>query len=221
MIQICCISIHKNPQNHIKMNAQKDLVEFGKSKFTQWKSMIEELELQLSLGKAEARDAIKREKKNISKFFNEQKAQYKKAEKKVVDQRMDLERSLQELIAMISAKEPTNKRAYNTRRKDLMKGIHQLEYMLNMVVKECNETLKIQLLELKGVLDHYRIQLALSEYENRKSVNPSQNALYEKLLETEEMLSEISNREGSKIEYFMDEITQSFDHLKQAFSEIL
>lgn len=203
------------------MDTKKEVLEFGKSKLNQWKGMIEELELQLSLGKAEAKDVIKEEQKNFSKFFNQQKAQFKKAETKMAEQRLSLARKLSELSGALHAEAPEEKRTYESRRKQIMKLVHEAEYLIRTVYKDASDTITQEFDSLKDALDSYRIQLALSEFTTREDVNASQNALMEALENAITFLDKENSKDGKSLQHFMDEISQSFDHLKQAFTEII
>ena len=62
------------------MSFQDNIIATGKEKAAQIKSFLEEMQVQMALGKAEARDAIEREQKNFQKFINQQKAEMKKVE---------------------------------------------------------------------------------------------------------------------------------------------
>jgi uncharacterized protein (DUF1501 family) len=203
------------------MNTKKDVLEFGKAKLNQWKGMIEELELQLSLGKAEAKDTIKAEKKNITKFFNQQKAELKKAGAKTLKERTDLVQKLTALNDSLLADTPDSKRAFDNRRRKTMQLIHELENMMRMMYKDAGERVTLLLDGLKEDLDNYRIQLALASFETKTKINTSQKDLVKTLEKTIASLENKKDKNGKNIENFMDEISQSFDHLKSAFSEIL
>ncbi|MFT5165753.1 MAG: hypothetical protein ACI8P3_000982 [Saprospiraceae bacterium] len=203
------------------MDTKKDVLEFGKSKLNQWKGMIEELELQISLGKAEAKDTFKVEKKNITKFFNQQKTEFKKADAKTEKQRISLVQKLTELNASLLVAVPDSKRPFENWRKKIMQLVHETENLARMMYKDAGERATRQLDELKEGLDNYRIQLALGKFETKGKINASQNALIEALEKTIALFDEKKEENGKSIENFMEEISHSFDHLKNAFSEIL
>ncbi len=203
------------------MANQKDFLEFGKTKLNQWKAMIEELEVQLALGKAEAKDMIKEEQKNVTKFFNEQKAQIQQAETRMAEHRMALANKLRDLEIAIKAKATPSKEEYADYRKTIMQLVHEVEYLTRVVYTEIGQKVRIKLDELKEALDNYRIQLALCAYDTREEIMPSQEALLDCIATTGELLDRENVKGNKKIEHFMDEISESFDHLKQAFSELL
>jgi uncharacterized protein (DUF1501 family) len=203
------------------MNTKKDVLEFGKSKLNQWKAMIEDLEVQISLGKADAKDTIKAEKKNITKFFNQQKAEFKKAEAKTIKQRTALVEKLTELNASLLADTPESKRAFDNRRRKTMQLVHEVENMIRMMYKDAGERVTLILDGLKVDLDNYRIQLALGSFETKTKIAASQKDLIKTLEKTISFLDSKKAEKDKNIEHFMDEISQSFDHLKSAFSEIL
>jgi uncharacterized coiled-coil protein SlyX len=203
------------------MNTKKDVLEFGKSKLNQWKAMIEDLEVQISLGKADAKDTIKAEKKNITKFFNQQKAEFKKAEAKTSKQRTALVEKLTELNSSLLADTPESKRAFDNRRRKTMQLVHEVENMMRMMYKDAGERVTLLLDGLKVDLDTYRIQLALGSFESKTKINASQKDLIKTLEKTISSLVSKKAKKDENLEHFMDEISQSFDHLKSAFSEIL
>jgi uncharacterized alpha-E superfamily protein len=203
------------------MSTQREILEYGKSKINQWRGMLEELEVQLALGKAEAKDVLKEEKKNISKFISKQKTQFKKAEEKMMEDRISLLRKLYDLEAMLRMEEPKSKRIYDSRRKQTMKVIHEIEYLIRLVDKEAPVSILAKMDELKESLDNYRIALALSEFATKDKVNASQNILLKRLEEVGTFLDRENSVKGKGIQHFMDEISESFDHLKKAFSEII
>lgn len=203
------------------MDTKKEFMEFGKSKLNQWKGMIEELELQLSLGKAEAKDAWEKESKNLKKFFRQQQAQFEKADAQNKDQRITLVRKLSELSSVLRKEEAKSKRSFDNFRKQTLKLIHEVEYMLREIISDSPERISRQLTALRNPLDVYRIQLALSEYDTRQKLSRPQNELEVVLDKTIQIIDRENNLDGNSVERFMEEISQSFNHLKHAFSEIL
>ena len=202
------------------MNTQQDFIEFGKAKFNQWRTIMEEMELQLALGKAEARDTFEDEKKKVSKFINEQKAQLHQAEKKAAKHQLEFAKQLQDLQFAISDFSPKTKSAFDQGQKSILHTIHEVEHTARTAFEEVDERAKFQIGGLKNALDAYRIELALSSFEAKK-VSESKETLMAQLEKTMKRLNRTNAEGEGKVEQFMDEISESFTHLKNAFTEVL
>ena len=66
------------------MNLTEEMIAVGKEKATRIKAFLEELELQMALGKADAKDAIEKEKKNFQQFLQKYKSQITNQKKSVM-----------------------------------------------------------------------------------------------------------------------------------------
>ena len=203
------------------MNLQKEITELGKSKIQQWRAVMDELEVQLALGKAEAKDLIEREKKTISTYIEKQRAQMNAEDQKVSKKQQALKIMLEDLYKTLEADLAKSKRAYTRNKKEILKSIHLLESNIRENASDYDLWLGENMDELKDSLDDYRIALALGTYESVEEIkNPTQD-LRTDLQKSMEKITRLLYPEGNKVSHFINEISDSLEHLKRAFSDLL
>lgn len=201
------------------MKAGKDMKEIGQEKLQQLKTVFEELEVQLALGKAEAKEVFEREKKNLNEFIHEQKIRFKKEEKMAVEKWEDLLKKFEQLEAELSKETATKKKAYDKQKQETLRSVYELENAIKEAYGELGATLREQLDLFKAKLDAYRIQLALSEFDNAGEADNRRVELKEKIGEIREKMQK-EEEQANKVDDFVSEMSASFDHLKKAFSDL-
>ncbi|MDX1939197.1 MAG: hypothetical protein SFU99_01515 [Saprospiraceae bacterium] len=201
------------------MRPEKDILEIGKEKLQQLKTVFDELEVQLALGKAEAKEVFEREKKNLNQFVNEQKIRFKKEQKVAADKWDELLARFESLEANLSAETATDKVLYDAQKEKTLRSIYELEHTMKEAYGDLGATFREQLDAFKARLDSYRIQLALSEFDNAAEAENRRSELKEKVNEIRERMQK-EEEEANKIDDFVSEMSTSFDHLKKAFSDL-
>ncbi len=201
------------------MRPEKDIVEIGKEKLQQLRTVFDELEVQLALGKAEAKELFEREKKNLNEFVNEQKSRFRKEQKLAEAKWHDLLGKFEALEAILSVETATRKRAYDEQKKQTLHTIYELEYAIKEAYGELGAAFREQLDHFKARLDAYRIQLALSEFDNNAEAEIRRADLLEKVNEVRTKMRK-EEEEANKVDDFVSEISTSFEHLKKAFSDL-
>lgn len=201
------------------MRPDKNFIEIGKDKVQQLKKIFEELEVQLALGKAEAKDLFEKEKKNLNAFVTEQKMRFK-TEQKIAEEKWDeLLNKFEQLEAALSAETATEKAMYDEQKEKILRCIYELEHTMKEAYGEVGAVLREQLDFFKAKLDAYRIQLALSEFDNATEADNRRMELKDKVAEIREKMRK-DEEAANKIDDFMSEMSASFDHLKKAFSDL-
>ncbi len=201
------------------MDFQKNLMDVGKERITQLRSFLDELEVQMALGKAEARDAFEREKKTLNRFINQEKAELKKMSKAAEEHRSELLAKFETLEAKISHPLPTAKRKFDKQKKETLQAIYELEAGLKETYGDVSREMQNRLDAFKGKLDAYRVQLALGSYEDEAKLEKRKAELKEAVGEIREKLQKEAES-GSKVEHFVEEVSESFEHFKKAFSDL-
>ena len=201
------------------MTLKEDFLNLGKGKLTQAKAFLEDLEVQMHLGKAEARDAFHREKKTLSTFLNKQKAQLKVIENMADDKKAALLKSVVTLEDQLGMEIPTAKRKFDQQKKETLEKIYKLEYQLKEAHDDVSLSLQSQLDDFKIKLDTYRIQLALGKFENEELLAKRKNELQKNVDEIRLKLQKETVK-GDRIDHFTGEIAESFDHMKKAFADL-
>ena len=196
------------------------LVEKSKEKLNSLKMWADELELQMALGKAEARDAFERERKNITKFVNSHKSQIKMQGKISTDKKQELLVFIEKLEESLNQNVPTNKRDYNKYKKEVLYNIYNLEYALKDTYGELDFSLKNEFDEFKTKLDVFRINLALNDSSDKEKVDSLKAKVQEKVFEIRTKMQK-SESELNRMDNFMEDISESFDYFKKAINDLL
>jgi hypothetical protein len=205
--------------NQSIMNFTEEIINVGKEKATRIQSFLEEIEVQMALGKAEARDSFEKEKKNFNKFLHSYKDQVREAENIATNHRLELNDKFNDLEAMISKEFPTAKRTFDKFKKDTLHAIYQLEFSLKEAYGDVGVLMQEKLDKFKDLLDAYRIQLALSDVEPEESLHTRKEELLKAVGEIREKLQK-EEVLGTKIDTFVEDVSESFDKMKKAFSDL-
>ncbi len=200
-------------------NFEQDIREAAREKLEQLKKVFEELEVQLSLGKKEAQETFEREKKNFQEFVEGQRERFKAEEEKVTTLRQELLARLEALRAALQVAAPEESEAYNIYKDKLLQNVYALEGTMKEAYEVLRFRLREQLDQFKAKLDAYRIQLALSDFDKKDSVDEKRKALEEAITATIQLFKE-EERRGDKLETFTEEVSASFEHLRRAFVEL-
>ena len=201
------------------MNIKQDLIEIGKEKLNQVKIFMEELEVQMALGKAEARDTFEKEKKSFSKFISEVKAEAGKEKLVAEKHRHELLLKFEALEAKLSVETPTKKREFNKMKAETLQAIYELEHIIKEAWSDVNSEVQLKLDKFKAILDTYRVQLALGNIDNKEAFESRKQELMEA---ADEIRLKLQKEEASKdkFEVFVEEVSESFDRFKNAFTDL-
>lgn len=191
----------------------------GKEKLTQMKVFLDELEVQMALGKSEAKEAFERERKNFQSYIREQKDQFRQAGKEAESHRKVLTQKFEALESILAHEMATSKTKFDQDKKKTLKAIYELEFSIKETYGEVGSTLQKKLDSFKGKLDAYRIQLALGEYEDAAELESKKEALRNAVTPITDKLRKEENA-SEKIEHFAEEVNESVEHLRKAFSEL-
>ena len=192
----------------------------GKRQLEHFRMLAEELEVQLALGKAEARDAFKEERKNLSAYLNKQRAELTKSDREHEAHLHDLIMKFEKLEDSLNVEPPSGKRAYDSYKNEVTNNITQLELLITEYPEEVDDFMHGNLAQFKALLDAYRVQLALSDNKTPERAEARKRALSEKVVEIRATLQKETIDED-ELDKFVNEVSASFDHLKKAFSDLL
>ncbi len=201
------------------MTLQTDLIEMGKEKLTQMKVFLDELEVQMALGKSEARETFERERKNFQQYISDQKEQFKKVGKESENNRKNLSEKFETLESFLNKEVASSKKKFDLEKKGTLKAIYELEFTMKESYGEVGVLMQGKLDSFKAKLDAYRIQLALGEYEDAAELENKKESLRTAVSKITEKLRKEENA-SEKIDHFADEINESVEHLKKAFTEL-
>jgi predicted nuclease with TOPRIM domain len=201
------------------MNFTEEIITVGKDRATRIKAFLEELELQTALGKAEAKDAIEEEKKNFQKFLRKYKSQIHEVEDESIEQVRELNDKFAVLAAKVNLPMPDNKRKFDQYKNETLHAVYDLELALKEKYGEVSEELMGRLDAFKDKLDAYRIQLAFTEFKHEEELKERKTELLDAINEIRDKLQE-KVEAGAKLEHFVEDISDSFEKMKKAFSDL-
>jgi len=202
------------------MKPEKDMFEFGKEKMDQARSFFEELEVQLTLGKAEAKEVLERERKNFMNFMEEQRSRLHKDEQAKAERLEVLEAKMDALAELLVAEPADTVEAYDLAKAALLHHIYDVEAALKNAYTEAGASLRQRLDAFRTALDGFRIPLALSSFDNQQEALSKKDELNAVLAE---LLGHFHAEEKSedKLEHFMTEMETAFEHVKKAVKELM
>ena len=201
------------------MNLTEEMITVGKEKAARMKAFLEELELQLALGKADAKDVIEKEKKNFQQFLQKYKSQIHESEEASHEHLHVLNDKLANLTAKVDMQMPTTKRKFDQYKKETLRAIYELELVLKNKDGEIEAEIMDRLDNFKDKLDAYRIQLAFTEVKEEEKLRLRKNELLDAMNEIRDKL-QARDEAGAKLEHFVEDITDSFEKMKKAFSDL-
>ena len=174
---------------------------------------IEKFQVEVALGKAEAKKSFEEIKKNLNQFIHDSKFQIKAGKEKV----NEIQVKLDKLIVQLNLGKAETIEAFNHQKKELLNAIHELEVKI-----KSNETLKKAYAFVLIQLETFKVQLEILEKKLDETFADREFSLKkskEKFLNyVEDIKKKYSKKKETKWEHFQNEISEAFSHLKQAFS---
>ncbi len=203
------------------MNLQKEIKELGKSKIQQWRTIIDEMEVQLALGKVEIKDMLNKEKQNLSAYIEKQDELFREEEKLVREEQVELKSQLEDLYMLVREDLPQSKRSFDRVKKENLRKIHELEFKLKKNSQKFHSWIGSSVDELKEALDEYRIALALSSLSDQEGYEEAKEELKEELQSSRDKIMKELYPQEKRINHFIHEISTGLEHLKKAFIDVL
>jgi hypothetical protein len=204
----------------IKMKSTTDLKEKGKQSLESFRSLFDELRVQAALGKAEAKELIDEERKNLYDYISKERALLRQTAQLSVKHEQDLMDKFAALQNELDNAVPDTKRKFDNYKKVVLQNIYDLEFAIKTESHDVRKSLQRNLNTFKTKLDAYRLQVAMSDYENRENLNNRKSELIGRINEIRSMVKD-RQAEDKKWEYFSEEVSESYQHLKKAFSDLL
>jgi polyhydroxyalkanoate synthesis regulator phasin len=202
------------------MKAEKDFIEFGKEKLEQAKALFEELEVQVSLGKAEAMEVFETEKKKLSNFIHDQQVKMRheaKESQRVLD---EFEQKLDALAERLVNHNAGDATVFEQEKATALQQIFELEADLKAVYHKTGAVLRPYLDNFRNALDAYRVEFALITVENLEKILPKKEELRAELSALLNKIQE-SEKNDERLDHFKAEMETAFEHMKKAVKELI
>ena len=202
------------------MTLQDELLDIGKERLTQMKVLLDEMQVQMALGKSEAKDIFERERKNFMSFVSEEKNMLRRTGEAAAKHRQTLMDKFDALDARLAKATAENKRQYDVQKRETLHAIYSLELAMKEAYGDVGMALQAKLSAFRSKLDDYRIKLALGEFEDEATLELLKPELVAAIADIRERLKKETGA-SEKIDSFTNELSTSFDHMKQAFANLL
>ena len=202
------------------MTLQDELLDIGKERLTQMKVLLDEMQVQMALGKSEAKDIFERERKNFMSFVSEEKSMLRRTGEAAAKHRQTLMDKFDALDARLAKATAENKRQYDVQKRETLHAIYSLELAMKEAYGDVGMALQAKLSAFRSKLDDYRIKLALGEFEDEATLELLKPELVAAVADIRERLKKETGA-SEKIDSFTNELSTSFDHMKQAFANLL
>ncbi|MDF1698429.1 MAG: hypothetical protein P1U56_21440 [Saprospiraceae bacterium] len=183
------------------------------------RTLAEELQVQMALGKAEARDVIEQERKNLSSYINKQKQEMAKAENEAQESRREFLTCVEDLETALFNEVPEESAAYDIYKNDILTKVYKLEEEIRDNMTEMSGEIQENLESFKSKMDAFRVNLALHDKDNPEQVEKIRNEFTERLSSIREILNKKENAQ-SKLDSFVEDISESFSYLKRAIADL-
>jgi uncharacterized protein Yka (UPF0111/DUF47 family) len=202
------------------MKNTENLVNDGKAQWSRVKSEVEQLGVQLALGRSEAKEAFEREWKKFSGFLDEQSHRLRRHSYWADHLLDELEQRAKTLKTALKQAGPENEKVYNSWRENILRTVYELEFIIDELYPVLEEDEKELLSTFRIKMEVYRtrlITLSLGELASLHTQAPQLADKADDILIWRDRDSE-SSRE--KVQRFGKEVGTAFEHMKQAFGEL-
>lgn len=195
------------------------IVQKAKQQFRNLKALSEELEVQMALGKAEARDLMESEKKQLSKFMSKQRQQITKDGSSMDVDRREFLTAIEMLESNLNSAVPQATGAYDAYKAKTLETIYKVEELVRSSYQDASLSFQKELDSFKAKMDAFRVNLALHDQDNPAKVQKIKNEFSEKLVEIRSILAK-NEQDHTKVDNFVEDITESFNYLKRAINDL-
>jgi hypothetical protein len=177
---------------------------------------LEEFQVQAALGKAEAMDKYETIKKKFNKIVHEGEFKIKG----IKDKMEELDTKFDELRVQLALGKAETKEAFKKQKKQLLSILHDIEVKIK-TNESLNRIYAFTLIEI----EQFKIQLEILEQRFSKNKDNGAEGAFEKGKQgfntfINKVKAKYSKKkEETKLEHFQNEITEAFNHFKNAFSK--
>lgn len=174
---------------------------------------LEELQLQLALGKAEAKDKYEEAKKEFNRLVHQTRLKVKELKGK----KSEVQERLEELQVQLALGRAETLDAFIAQKKRIVKALSALENALkaNKLTAELQSKLQHEIGKFRIKLEIIRLNFELGRMEIKEEFEEKKADLMQRL---QEMKSKISASKAGNSQHFGAEIKEAYRHLQKAFA---
>lgn len=176
---------------------------------------LEEFQVKIALGKAEAQDKYEEVKKKFNLFIHDTEFKIKGVKEDIEE----LKSKFDELRVQLALGKAETKEIFENQKKELLLTLHEIEVKIKSN-KTLNRMYALTLIEI----EQFKIQLEILEQNYNREKSEVKNAFEKGKQEFNAFIDKVKtkyakNKEETKLEHFQNEILEAFIHFKKAFSK--
>ncbi len=176
---------------------------------------LEEFQLQLALGKAEAKDKYEDVKKKFNKMVHETKLKVNELK----GEKDELQSRLEELQLQLALGKADTIDAFNEQKKKITRALNNLEKELenNPFTAEVHTKLQHEIERFKIKLEILRLHFELKKSDIKEEFEAKKAEFLKQVEKMKTKISDNKSMVSNKAENFSTEIKNAYKHLKKAF----
>ena len=186
----------------------------------QWKSTLGELEVQMALGRAEASEKLEDLKETFRKFVAERKIELPEFNKESFNWD-EVKAAFDELEVQLALGKMDLEDAYEEQKDKILTAIDSAKRGLKNAYDRIDDNFKEEAEEFRAKLEGYQVQFALGKYEAREALEEKKAELRTLVHEFRTKMDTVETTGEDKYDAFLQEMTKSYEHLKNAFASLL
>jgi len=176
---------------------------------------LEEFQVKAALGKSETQDRYEEVKKKFNKFIHESEFKVKGVKEKIEE----LHTKFDELRVQLALGKAETKEIFKKQKKQLLTTLHDIEVKI-----KSNETLNRMYALTLIEIEQFKIQLEILEQKFTKDKPYAKHSFEKGKKDFNTFIDKFrgkyaKKKEETKLEHFQNEISEAFDHFKNAFSK--
>ena len=178
---------------------------------------LEEFQLQLALGKAEASDKYEEVKKKFNHIIHE--AKEKLGEGKVIVK--DLKGKFEELQLQLALGKAETKEVFNEQKEKILKAVHSIEAILKAsAAAGYYVTLQNEIEKFKIKMEILRLRFELGKLNAEKEFKGAKAEFVKKVDKIKSTFGEKESAIEKNWDHFCNEVGEAYAHLKKAFEKV-
>lgn len=194
-----------------------------KKRIKGWRSLVDQLQVQLHQGAEEAKDEFENQKKELTTWLDSVGEKLDKAKDTGSEKAQKLKSSLEELRVQAALAKAETKDEIEEQQKMIAKGIHQLRHEISETVDDSKEKVEKIHVKMDDKLDDYqtrfdlfRLQLHLGKMETEENWDQKKEDIGDKLAQLKTKLKIKGKELDGKWDEFSGEISEGWKQIRDS-----
>lgn len=179
---------------------------------------LEELQLQVNLGKAEASEKFEEWKKEFSGYMNNAKSKARKGADDVKNLQEELERLMDELRVQLELGKADGYDAFKAQKKKILEKIHEIENKVknNPTLNKLYAVFLVQMEKFKIFLEWLEEKFKEGKSAAKDKFDAGKETLNSYI---DDLKNKVKEFDSEKWNHFQEEVAEAFTNFKQSFAK--